>query len=86
MRGPNVKVLVEKKNQTAVQAKFIELFSRQQVILAHAGKESRLGRKGDVMVEASAPGKTLYRWRIRSCRSRASCNHRGSRSIRHSNK
>lgn len=36
--GPNVKVLVEKKNQTAVQAKFIELFSRQQVILAHAGQ------------------------------------------------
>ncbi|MBO0460586.1 diphosphomevalonate decarboxylase [Enterococcus sp. DIV1298c] len=36
--GPNVKVLVEKKNQTAVQEKFIELFSRQQVIVAHAGQ------------------------------------------------
>lgn len=35
--GPNVKVLVEKKNQTAVQAAFTELFSRQQVISAHAG-------------------------------------------------
>ena len=35
--GPNVKVLVEKKQEEIVRQAFSDLFSPQQVITAHAG-------------------------------------------------
>lgn len=46
--GPNVKILVERKNEKLLQAKVAEVFSPQQVILAHSGPALKNLAKEDV--------------------------------------